>query len=158
MARRFRFNLDPVLRYRKILEDQRRRDFAEANRAAEEERVHREDIGREREEVQDEIVRLYEEQAPFQVIRDSYYLSSQLEGEAAASLNRQRRLDQALDECRKHLVKARRDTQVMETLKDRRREEFVREQDRLDQALLDELSIQARGRMMREAADSGGKE
>ncbi len=35
---------------------------------------------------------------------------------------------------------------MMEILKDRRKEEFVREQDKVEQTLLDELSIQDRGR------------
>jgi flagellar FliJ protein len=140
------------------MEDRRRRDFAEANRVAEGERVHREDLRHEREEIQDEIVRLYDEQAPFQAIRDSYHLTNQLEGEVIASLNRQRRLDQEVDERRKNLIQARQETRMLETLKERRREEFVKEQDRLDQTLLDELSIQARGRMLRERRTAGGEE
>lgn len=41
----------------------------------------------------------------------------------------------------------------MENLKERRREEFIREQDKIEQALLDDLSIQAQGRRVREAKE-----
>ena len=157
MAKRFRFDLEPVLRYRAIMEDKRRREFAEANRLAEAERLRRQELGRERGEVQDDIVRLYEARAPFQGIRDSYFLASRLEGEMADSLKRQRELDQAREQRRRDLVAARRDTRMMETIKENRRAEFVREQDRLDQALLDELSIQARARRGATRRDEGGE-
>lgn len=155
MARRFRFNLESVLRYREIMEDQKRREFAEANRLSEEERVRREAMGEERSELQDEIVRLYEEQAPFKSIVDSYAMVGKLDQLMSDSANRQRQLDAIKEQRRQLLVKARQDTQMMETLKERRREEFVREQDKLEQALLDELSIQARARREMEKKIAG---
>ncbi|MDR3210665.1 MAG: flagellar export protein FliJ [Planctomycetota bacterium] len=147
---KFRFNLQTVLRYRKIMEDQRRREFAEASRLAETERGRLGELEAERSEVQDEIVRLYSERAPFQSVVDSYHMIGRLEGLKAASLERQRQLDQVVEDRRKVLVKARQETQIMETLREHRREEFVREQDQREQAIVDELSIQARGRRLRE--------
>ena len=146
MAKRFRFNLEPVLRYRVIMEDQKRREFAEANRAAEEERMRREELSSERSEYQDDIVRLYAEKAPFQSVVASYNMIGKLEGEMTASSQRQVQLDHAREIHRQNLVTARQNTQIMETLKDRRKEEFTREQDRVEQSLLDELSIQAQAR------------
>lgn len=158
MAKRFRFNLEPVLRYRQIMEDQKRREFAEANRLVEEERLRREEILHERSEMQDEIVRSFREQAPFQSIVSSYHMVGRLEMAAVESLRRQARLEAEREQRRQHLVKARQDSKMMETLKDRRREEFVREQEKIEQNLLDELSIQARARAGTEKRNAGGGE
>lgn len=154
MARRFRFNLEPVLRYREILEDERRREFLEAKRLVDEERVRREEMDRERGGLQDEIVKAFEERAPMQSVMASYRMIGSLETAMADSLRRQQQLEVEMERRRRAMVTASQDKQVMETLKENRREEFVREQDRVEQALLDELSIQARGRRLREAANA----
>lgn len=155
MARRFRFNLEAILRHRERTEDARRREFAEANRMVEEERLRREDILRERSEMQDEIVRSFEEHAPFQSVVTSYHMVGRLEQAASESIRRQQALETELERRRAALVVARQETKMLETLKERRREEFVREQERVEQALLDELSIQARERRLRE--EQGGR-
>lgn len=150
MARRFRFNLEAVLRYREIMEDKTRREFAEANRRVEEERLRREEIGRERLEMQEEIVRSLEDQAPFQSIVATYHLVAHLDAAAGESAKRQQALEIEREKHRQALIVARQETSMMETLKERRREEFRREQDKAEQTLLDELSIQAQGRRRRE--------
>lgn len=157
MARRFQFNLEAVLRYRQIMEDKKRREFAEASRRAEEERLRREEMAAERSGLQDEIVKLYAEKAPFQSVVDSYHMVGRLDALVTDSQNRQRQLDLVAEQRRQLLVKARQNTRMMETLKERRRDEFNHEQDRAEQALLDELSIQARGRreMEKKAAGEG---
>ena len=157
MAKRFRFNLEAVLRYRQIMEDQKRRDFADANRMVEEEKVRREGILQERGEMQDEIVESFASHAPFQSIVTSYHMVGRLEVAANESAQRQRQLEFEREKKRQVLVAARQETKMMETLKERRREEFVREQDKVEQSLLDELSIQARGRREREKKlEAGG--
>ncbi len=156
MARRFRFNLEAVLRYREIMEDQKRRDFAEANRLVDEERLRREDILRERSGMQDEIVKSFQEQAPFQSVVASYHMVGRLEQAAAESLRRQQALEAERERRRALLVEARQETRMMETLKERRKEEFVREQEKIEQTLLDELSIQAKARREREEKLPGG--
>lgn len=156
MARRFRFNLEAVLRYREIMEDQKRRDFAEANRLVEEERMRREDMLRERSDLQDEIVKSFAEQAPFQSVVTTYHMVGRLEVAAGESSQRLAALEAEREKRRQALVAARQETRMMETLKEQRREEFVREQDRVEQTMLDELSIQARSRKLREEAREGG--
>ncbi len=94
VARRFRFNLDPVLRYRQIMEDQKRREFAEANRVLEEERMRREEIQRERSDMQDEIVQSFQDQAPFQSIVSSYHMVGRLEHAIVVSRRRELALEQ----------------------------------------------------------------
>lgn len=150
MARRFKFNLSAVLRYRELMEDGKRREFAEANRLVEEERMRREDLQRERGEMQDEIVKSFQDRAPFQSIVSSYNMIGRLEQADVESRKRSLLLEAELEKRRQALVRARQETRMMETLKDRRREEFNREQDRIEQTLLDELSVQAKARRDRE--------
>lgn len=158
MARRFRFNLDPVLRYRQIMEDQKRREFAEANRMLEEERMRRQEIIQERSSIQDDIVQSFEESAPFQSVVSAYHMVARLEHAINDSHQREAVLERQREERRLLLVEARQETRMMEILKENRREEFVREQEKIDQTLLDELSIQARGRREREKKAQAGEE
>ena len=150
MARRFRFNLQPVLRYREIIEDQRKREFAEMNRRINEERLRREEMQRERTAMQEEIVRGFENREPFQTVVASYNMVGRLENEVAESFRREQQLQAELEKRRQAMIAAGVDKKIMESLKERRREEFVREEDRLEQNLLDELSVQQQGRRRRE--------
>ncbi len=158
MARRFRFNLEAVLRYREITEDRRKREFMDATRQVNEERLRREDMGRERTAMQEDIVRGFEKQEPFQTVVASYNTIGRLESAMAESLRREEKLRVELENKRKAMVAARMDTRMMESLKERRREEFLREEDRLEQNLLDELSLQQQGRRKREEAHAAALE
>lgn len=151
MARRFQFNLEAVLRYRNIMADERRREFLEAKKLVDEERVRREEMGRERSAMQDEIVRAFEERAPMASVMASYRMIGTLETAMQDSLRKEKQLEAEVERRRKIMIAASQEKQVMESLKERRREEFVREQDRIEQAFLDELSIQSQGRRRREA-------
>ena len=160
MARRFRFNLQTVLRYREIMEEERRREFLEASRLVDEERLRREEYDRERGQIQDEIVRSFAEQSPFQSIVSSYHIVGQLENAMVASMKRQQQLELEREKRRQAMITARQETRMMETLKEHRQEEFVREQEKVEQSLLDELSIQSRARRVREeksAAEAAAK-
>jgi flagellar FliJ protein len=152
MARRFQFNLEAVLRYRNIMADERRREFLEAKKLVDEEKVRREEMARERGQVQDEIVRGFEDRAPMSAITAAYHMVGRLESAMQESLRRQKQLEAEVERRRQAMIHANQEKQVMESLKERRREEFVREEDRVEQAFLDELSIQSRGRRRREAA------
>ena len=151
MARRFRFNLETVLRYREMQEDQRKREYLEVNRQLNEERLRREDLQRDRGAMQDEIVRGFTEHDPFQSVVSNYNQVGRLENAIGESLRREQQLRAELERRRVAMVEARMDTRMMESLKERRREEFNREQEKAEQSLLDELSIQAQGRRVREA-------
>ena len=153
MAERFRFNLETVLRYRGIIKDRCQREFAAASRRVEEERRRGEDILRERGDIQDEIVKAFQEHSPFQSIIASYRTADSLARSAVESAKRRRELEIEAEKSRQALVEASRDKEVMESLKERRREEFRRDQERQQQALLDEMSIQSRSRRLRDEAN-----
>ena len=150
MARRFRFNLQPVLRYREIIEDQRKREFAEMTRRINEERLRREEMQRERTAMQEEIVRGFENREPFQSVVANYNTVGRLENAVAESLRLEQQMKAELEKRRQAMVAASMDKKIMESLKERRQEEFVREEDRLEQNILDDLSVQQQGRRRRE--------
>lgn len=151
MARRFRFNLEAVLRYRTIMEDERRREYLEAKRLVDEEKVKRQEMDAERNRMQDEIVAAFEKQAPIQSVMTSYHIIGRIEQAMVESLKREQQLEVEVEKRRQAMIHARQETRMMETLKERRKEEFVKEQDRVEQAFMDELSIQSQGRRVREA-------
>lgn len=151
MAKRFRFNLEAVLRYREIKEDERRREFLEVQRLMDEEKVRQQEMNSQRNQLQDEIVTAFEKQAPIQAVMTSYTMIGRLEGAMAESVKRQQQLEAELEKRRQAMIAARQETRMMETLKERRQEEYIKELDRVEQAFMDELSIQSQGRRLREA-------
>ncbi len=153
MARRFRFNLDAVLRYREIMEDERRREYLEAKKLVDEERVKQEELQQERSAVLDEIVQALEREVSVQSVMASYSTIGRLDAAVAESRQREKQLEDEVEKRRLAMIGAHQETSIMENLKERRREEFLREQDKIEQALLDDLSIQAQGRRVREARE-----
>jgi flagellar FliJ protein len=152
MARRFRFNLQSVLRFREITEDRKKREYMEANREITEERLKREEMQRERTAMQEEIVRGFEKQEPFQSVVANYNTIGRIENAVSESHERERKMQVELEKKRLAMVAASKDKRIMENLRDRRKEEFIREEDRIEQTILDELSIQQQGRRKREEA------
>ncbi|MCD7898063.1 MAG: flagellar export protein FliJ [Planctomycetaceae bacterium] len=153
MARRFRFNLDAVLRYREIMEDERRREYLEAKKLVDEERVKQEELQQERSAVLDEIVQALEREVSVQAVMASYSTIGRLDAAVEESRCREKQLEEEVEKRRLAMIGAHQETSIMENLKERRREEFIREQDKIEQALLDDLSIQAQGRRVREAKE-----
>lgn len=153
MAKRFAFALAPLLRLREQTEENRKKEFAAANRAVREEREHRARMAAEREAMQAEIVRMYAEKAPFAHITECYREVGRYGGEIMRSEIREDGLLKAVEAARERLIEAQRDRQAMETLRDNQRAEFDREMERLEQATLDELAIRARARYLAENAE-----
>lgn len=149
MAKRFRFNLDAVLRYREILEDEAKREYLELRRMIEQERLRREEMEHQRSDMQDEIVRSFEERAPIQAVTTAYHMIGRIDTAVAESRVRQQQLEQRAEQKRLAMIEASKKKKVMETLKEHRREEYMQELDRVEQAFLDEMAIQASGRRVR---------
>lgn len=152
MAKRFRFNLEAVLRYRQIQEDEAKREYLDLKRMMEQERVRREEMSAQRGDIQDEIVQAFSERAPMQAITAAYHMIGKIESAMAESMRREKDLELKAEAKRQAMIKSSQRKKAMEILKDRRREEFVREQDLIEQNFLDDMSIQAQSRRRREAA------
>jgi len=155
MARRFEFPLAALLRLREQAEEGRKKEYAAAVGAAEEERGRRLRLAGELRECQERIVALYAAREPFAQVADAYREAAWLSGGMTRSEAVQPALDRAAEEARQRLVAARRDRRALEILRDRRREAHGREAERLGQAGLDELAVQARVRERRAAAARG---
>lgn len=143
MAKRFHFHLDPVLRYRQILENERKKEFAIANRAWEEERLHRTEMEEERQKTQEEIRALYAAKTKFQEILETYRYVNALDVRLAYLERRLAELDRVREEKREALVKARRDRRALEILREHRKEEHDAQNAAEEQKILDELAIRA---------------
>ena len=150
MARRYRFPLASLLRLRERAEEERKKEFAAALQAVRQEEERRERLAADRAALQGDIVQLYKDKAPFIYITATYRDIGQLAGEILRSEITQRQLEEAAEQTRQRLIEAQRDRKAMETLRDRRKEEFDRETERLEQAALDEMSIRARARRLAE--------
>ncbi len=130
----------------------------EANRQITEERLRREEMQRERTAMQEDIVRGFENQEPFQSVVASYNTIGRIENAVAESFQRERKMQEELEKRRQAMVAARMETRIMESLKERRHEEFLREEDRVEQLAIDELSVQQQGRRKREEAHAAALE
>lgn len=151
MAKRFRFNLEAVLRYRAIQEDEAKREYLELKRLVEQERLRREELAVQRGEMQDEIVQAFAERAPMQAVTTAYSMIGRIESAMAESHRKQAQLEAQAEQKRQIMIVASQKKKVMETLKENRRIEYIQELDRVEQAFLDEMSIQAQGRRLRDA-------
>ena len=143
---RFRFRLQPLLRARRIAEQEKQRVVA--------------DIERQRRDLEDQLRRKQE-----QIASGKQNLRNDLTGsihapslrlQAHNSLNVMRDaqrlvlelagVHRRLDSARQELQEATRQRRAIELLRDRRYEQWLREQDRIDAAMIDELAVQAAAR------------
>ena len=148
MARRFRFRLQPVLRQREIVEEQRKKEFALANRAVDEARLKQQAMPEERTQMQEDVRVLYESQSPFQRVLDVYRYQNTLELQLARNARDLAHLEVFREERRLVLVEAQKNRKAMEILRDKRKAEHEAENARAEQNALDELAVQARRRRM----------
>ena len=150
MARRYRFPMAALLRLRERTEEERKKEFAVAVQAVQEEQDRRERLTADRSALQGDIIQLYKEKAPFVYITTTYRDIGQLAGEILRSEITQRQLEQAVEETRQRLIEAQRERKALEILRDRRKEEYDREMERVEQAALDDMAIRARARHLAE--------
>jgi len=150
MARRFRFRLQPVLRYREMIETEKKKDFALANRAVEEERLRREALQQDRGATQADVRDLYAGGAPFQQVVEAYRYINTLDLQLVYNAQRLAKLAAVREEKRKLLMIAQRDRKALDLLRERRREDHAYEVARAEQTELDALAVQAKRRRDRE--------
>lgn len=151
MAKRFRFRLAPVLRYREMIEEEKNRDFAKANRAVEEERMRLEEMERERVATQDAVREMYGKGGDFHRVVDAFRYMNGLEIEMMTTRRKMEALQKIADEKRGVFVGARRDKRALEILKERQEEEAKAEMGREEQQQIDEQGIRLRQRRGRDS-------
>ncbi len=138
MARAFEFRLEPLLDRCRRTEDERHRSFAECRRALDACDVDAERLAGARAACRD---------AADLRLRDAYL--RHLDGQRYALDARRRELRAQLDRSRQEYVGARRERQVLEKLKDRRRRDFEAEQARREELELDDANARRHERSQR---------
>jgi len=142
MARRFRFALKPVLRLREMVEGRKKKDFALANRAVDEERMRRQSMQHDREETQENVREVYAQGGDFERIVDMYRYINSLDLQLAKNSRKLADLNAVRDQKRNDLVVAQKERKALELLEDKRREAHQRDSARQRQNELDALAVQ----------------
>jgi len=143
MAKKFNFRLASVLKYRQIIEQDKLKDFAQANRRVEEQRVEIQKMDGMRHEAMDDVRQMYQEGNEFQQIVDVYRYMNTLELGMSRRAVQMYKFQEVADQKREYLVKARKDRRALEMLEERQHEVHDHEQAVVEQNELDELAVQA---------------
>lgn len=150
MAKKFQYKLQAVLRYREMIEDERKREFALANREVEEQKAKAEQLEEERLGLQGDLRKINSGGTlPFNMMLNTIRYIAGLDMGIVSSRREEERLRQAMEGKRQAFINARRDKKALEILRDKKREEYEKELDRERQLVLDELSL----RMLRKRLD-----
>ena len=158
MIKRFAFRLDQVLRHRANVRDLKEREFSVVEAQLIRERGILAELLRMRGEMLDSLATL--QKSGFENLERELYaqylgwLASEVDREKAAIAE----IEVLLEEKRKELVRALQDHRIVERLRERRHEDYMKELERTDQAGLDETAAGAHARGVRilGAATAGG--
>ncbi len=158
MAKKFNFRLESVLKYRKIIEDEKKREFAEANKAVEEQRLKTIELEEERMELIDSIREMRsgkkDEKLHMESMVDAMLVVGGIEMGIASANNEIKRLEKEVEGKRVAFVEAQRDKKAIEIIKDKRKQTYLHELDHERQLQLDELSL----RVSRKKLENEAKE
>ena len=150
MRKKFTFTLQPVLDYRKRIEDQKQQTMATRQRAWEE---ARRELDRLNDEFRANSRELRERHREFDVeeLRLRYahlqFLDRTIDAQIKVLAERQ----VALDRARKDLIAASKNRKVVDKLKERRKLAFTAEELRVEQIELDDGNARMEGRLQRNA-------
>jgi flagellar FliJ protein len=139
---KFRFTLEKVLKHKQVLEEEAKKDFAEINAKLNEQQDFLKGL-------EEDLEKSY---------RDKHAVT-QIGGEISAYLSyfhdfyivqkkmieQQKRiiggLEKIVEEKRQHLVEAARETKIFEKLKEKRKQEFKKQMEKLEQKRADEMNL-----------------
>ena len=145
MAKKFKFRLESVLKYRKIIEDERKREFAEANKAVEQQRGKIRQLEEERHDmvgmIRDMRSGKSEDKVHLSSMVDAMLVVGGIDMGIQSANNEIKRLAKEVEGKRLAFVEAQRDKKAIEILKDKRRSSYLKDLEAENQAQLDELSI-----------------
>jgi flagellar protein FliJ len=148
MAKRFAFNLQPVLDHRQRIEDEKKQVVALRRRACDEAKAELDRLNGEFRE-HATLVRTQHHEFDGETLRAHYghlhFLDRVIDAQIRLLAERQA----ALERARKDLVAAQKDRKVVDKLKERRRAAFVAEEMRIEQSELEDANARAYGRMQR---------
>ena len=144
---KFRFQFESVLRYRAIIEDECQRELAKVMR-------HRMILQDQLRQMQQTIVGSKQELGASLIGRVDLDRIAQFARYSSQSAMRAREIvlklagaEKQIEAARQKLLRATRDRKALELLRDRQERRFAQEQDRKEAAALDEMAVQAYGRL-----------
>ena len=144
MAKKFKFRLDAVLKYRQMIEDEQKRNFAAANAAVEEKRRQAEELDHERAQAVEGLRNVRDAgEVNMRALNDALRYIGNLEMGAMSVRQEEERLRQQMESIRQQFVAARRDKRAVEVLKEKRRAAYDFALGQEFQAQLDEISLRA---------------
>ncbi len=139
---KFKFHLEKVLKHKKILEDQAKREFGEISRRVREQEDYLKNL-------ENDLSIAIENKYRIQQMGGS--IASYLEffhyyyGAQKQMIENQKKiiqgLEKILEEKRQFLVQAAREHKTFIALKDKKKEEFIKEQKKREQKRLDDMNI-----------------
>ena len=144
MAKKFKFRLEAVLKYRQMIEDEQKRNFAAANAAVEEKRRQAEELDHERAQAVESLRNVRDAgEVNMRALNDALRYIGNLEMGAMSVRQEEERLRQQMEGIRQQFVATRRDKRAVEVLKEKRRAAYDFALGQEFQAQLDEISLRA---------------
>lgn len=141
--KKFRFNLESVLDYRQLKEDQERQKLADANRIAALAKEHLVELQQKLEREQEFIGQALNQ--PMSInLTEAFQSVLYLETLRHSVKEQEQRLQRAQEEvsrCQVRVLKAHQETQVIENIKKKKLEEYLAEMNKREQQLMDELGL-----------------
>lgn len=134
---RFVFRLAPVLRQRERIEEQKKLLFAREQRVLADAEARREMLREKRESLAQELI-VEHRKLDFEGLRLAYAHLDFLAREITAADWHVAACEQAVERAREVLVRATKDRKILDRLQERQRENFKREELRLEQRELDD--------------------
>lgn len=142
MAKKFKFRMEAVLRYRQMLEDERKNEFAKANIAVREKQRQIDELGDERKSAMDEVRKMSEVgKINMNALTDTLRYVGGLEMGIMNASQEAEQLKQAMEGVRLQFVAAKRDKRAVEVIKEKRKTHNDYENARDFQHELDEVSL-----------------
>lgn len=141
MPKAFAFRLEPVLKFRRIVEENKKKDLALARRAIEEQRMALERLHENEAQGKERLKGLLVGEVDIAGVRVQMGQLHAVARSIREGNDRMTSLRQREEEKREIFVKARKDVRVLEKLRERRKEGYDVEMRRLEQKFLDDVAI-----------------
>lgn len=136
MAQRFKFGLDKLLEIRKAKEEESKRIFTESQREKRKVEERLEDLNRN--------YKKYRGIAPHEDVVYQKLKRYYIQGVQNGIKSNEKELaikNQEVDKCRRDLMVKQMERKTVQTLKEKKYEAYIKEQDRVEQITLDELAL-----------------
>lgn len=142
MAKRFKFNLDTVLKIRENTEKDKLLEFSKAQSSVIDIQKKIERMDKARHENQDMIAKLYKDKADVHYITDYYRYINNLESRKYNAVKELQLNEFEMEKRRSVYLEARKNRRALDLLKDKRLAEHIKAEDHEEAIQLDDLAIQ----------------